>query len=67
MTNVTPVAEAGACCGCAACCEICPVGAISMGVDRFGYPTASVDEEECIQCRMCVKACPMKMLVEDDS
>ncbi|WP_420840253.1 4Fe-4S dicluster domain-containing protein [Caniella muris] len=64
MINVTPVAAAGACCGCAACREICPVGVVSMNQDRYGYLTASVAEERCIHCLRCVKVCPMKMLVE---
>lgn len=45
------------CYGCEACSNICPKSAITMieGYDGFLYPV--IDEDKCINCRMCDKAC----------
>lgn len=45
------------CCGCFACCNICPVDAIHMKVDREGFWYPAVDESECIHCGRCVQVC----------
>lgn len=38
--------------------QVCPVGALSQS--RFNAPT--VDQEKCIQCKKCVKYCPMRAI-----
>lgn len=48
------------CCGCTACKEICPVGAINMIEDDEGFKYPHVDKENCIKCNRCVSVCPNK-------
>lgn len=48
------------CCGCSACMNICPVGAIHMEVDNKGFKYPVIDEKVCIHCGMCKKVCPLK-------
>ncbi len=38
--------------------RLCPVGAITQGLD--GFPV--VDNEACILCGKCVRKCPMKAM-----
>ncbi len=45
-----------ACCGCAACADICPKGAITIQrKNGFDYPV--IDQNLCVQCGMCKKVC----------
>ena len=45
------------CTGCNACVQICPKHCIGHEIkDGFWYPT--VEEQSCIECARCVKACP---------
>lgn len=46
------------CCGCAACCNICPKNAIDMVPDREGFFVPVVDYKKCVNCGLCKKACP---------
>lgn len=48
------------CCGCWACANICPKGAISMIADNEGFKYPQIDNEKCIDCGMCQKVCPIK-------
>ena len=49
-----------ACCGCSACGDICPVGAIHMVSDEEGFRYPEVDEKKCIHCGQCEQVCPIK-------
>lgn len=51
-------------CSNAACAEVCPTGATSIGEDGV----VSVDHEECIGCGSCIKACryDVRTLVESE-
>lgn len=46
------------CCGCTACMNICPVGAIEMQSDEEGFLYPRINEEKCIDCKLCEKICP---------
>lgn len=46
------------CSGCAACCAVCPHGAISMKRDGEGFSYPSVDGAKCRRCGLCERACP---------
>ena len=45
------------CCGCNACVQICPNGAISLVEDEEGFKYPVVDESKCIKCGLCHKVC----------
>lgn len=45
------------CCGCTACCAICPVGAILMRPDEEGFLYPVVDAMKCIRCYKCRTVC----------
>ena len=45
------------CIGCAACMDICALGAISIHCDSEGFYKPQVDDK-CINCGKCLKKCP---------
>lgn len=45
------------CYGCYACEKICPTKAITMVEDEEGFPYPVTNEETCIQCGACERAC----------
>lgn len=45
------------CCGCAACFNACPSGAIKMQADECGFLYPAVDQEKCNQCGICERVC----------
>ena len=47
------------CCGCNACGDICPCGAISYKSDNEGFWYPTVDTMKCIDCHLCEKVCPI--------
>ena len=46
------------CTGCSACVNACPVSAITMEPDAFGFSMPRVNNEKCIKCRKCLISCP---------
>ncbi len=48
------------CCGCLACEDVCPQGAISMTENEKGFFMPSIDEDKCINCGLCLKVCDFK-------
>lgn len=60
MTAAELYSKTEYCCGCSACKEACPEGAIEMreGTDGFVFPF--IDETECIDCGICLKTCNFK-------
>lgn len=47
------------CTGCYACVQRCPKKCISMSADENGFWYPTVNEELCVKCGMCEKACPL--------
>lgn len=47
------------CCGCAACANKCPTGALVMAPDESGFWRPRVDYGKCVECRLCEQACPI--------
>lgn len=47
------------CCGCTACKNICPKGAIEMVEDSEGFKYPQINKEKCIDCGLCKKVCPI--------
>lgn len=59
MSNsVTTIIEANKCLGCQSCVSACPKGAISYGMNGYGFFTARIDEEKCVHCSICLGRCP---------
>lgn len=49
------------CCGCTACCNICPMSAIIMLEDEEGFLYPKINEDKCVCCYNCEKVCPMRL------
>lgn len=47
------------CTGCGACYNICPVNAITMQGDEYGFYKPVIDTKKCINCTVCEKTCPL--------
>ena len=47
------------CCGCTACANICPKGAIEMKEDNEGFLYPTINKDKCIDCGLCKKICPI--------
>jgi formate hydrogenlyase subunit 6/NADH:ubiquinone oxidoreductase subunit I len=48
------------CCGCTACCSVCPKDAIEMKEDDEGFDYPCINPLLCVGCGMCLAVCPMK-------
>ena len=46
------------CTGCRVCEGVCPKHCITMVADEEGFLSATIDEDSCINCGLCVKRCP---------
>ena len=47
------------CCGCNACGDVCPLGAVSFQTDNEGFWYPVVDADKCVDCGLCEKVCPV--------
>ena len=47
------------CCGCEACYNACPKKCIKMIADKEGFLYPQVDQDNCVNCGLCEKACPI--------
>lgn len=59
MIHICPKID---CTGCSACFSICPKEAITMIPDREGFQHPQIDQNLCIDCDLCRKACPALQL-----
>lgn len=46
------------CNGCGGCTVVCPVNAISYELNKYGFFQCYVNEDKCIHCGKCKRACP---------
>ena len=53
------LAQNNNCTGCSACYAACAKGAISMVPDAEGFAHPQIDSAKCVNCGLCVKACPV--------
>ena len=56
MINIT---EKRNCTGCGACINACPKHIITMEDDNDGFTYPKIKVEDCIDCHLCEKSCPM--------
>ena len=54
MINLT---DRTLCCGCSACADACPHGAIRMQADGMGFRYPVVDGTKCVDCGLCEDIC----------
>lgn len=47
------------CCGCSACCSICPQQAITMKPDEEGFLYPEIEQTACVDCGCCAAICPI--------
>ncbi len=52
------IKDKSACCGCAACVQICPKQCISLKEDKEGFLYPTVNRNLCIECGKCETVCP---------
>ncbi|MBE5919033.1 MAG: 4Fe-4S dicluster domain-containing protein [Pseudobutyrivibrio ruminis] len=55
------------CCGCTACYNACPVGAIEMKPDFEGFLYPEINSDKCINCGACERVCPIKQYSEPET
>lgn len=58
MRKMIMIDEPRDCCGCGVCSEVCPVKAINMGQDKYGFVVPKIIKDKCISCGKCRKVCP---------
>lgn len=56
MINIT---DKHNCCGCSACVQACLKKCIKFDEDKQGFRYPVVNKEECIDCGLCEKVCPI--------
>lgn len=47
------------CCGCWACSNVCPKSCINMREDQEGFLYPEVRKDDCVDCHLCEKVCPV--------
>jgi len=61
MENIHKIIESLLCNGCGTCYSICPQSAIKIDKNlKFGIYYASINEDVCINCGLCLKVCHSK-------
>ena len=53
------IIEKSKCCGCNACGDVCPKGAITFQTDKEGFWYPEINQDLCIDCGLCQKTCPV--------
>lgn len=55
------------CCGCAACMNVCPKGAIAMTKDEYGFIYPQINRDKCVECGLCMRVCSFQNKQESGS
>ncbi|MCQ2211396.1 MAG: Coenzyme F420 hydrogenase/dehydrogenase, beta subunit C-terminal domain [Paludibacteraceae bacterium] len=55
--TVSDVVANDECCGCGACVNICPTGAIEYTEDKYGFITPTINQGICVLCGQCLEVC----------
>ena len=59
MIDVSPyISKPEYCTGCMSCVAICPVDAIFISENNYGFDEPIINESRCIGCRLCSLYCP---------
>ena len=58
MTSYIQSGKLQQCYGCRACEQVCAKGAISMQPNEEGFLYPVINQDQCINCGLCVKICP---------
>ena len=58
--NKTAFQNIDNCCGCGACCDICPKNALKLEKNIKGFLYPIFNSDACISCGLCIKVCPMQ-------
>lgn len=53
------IIEKSKCCGCNACGDVCPKGAITFLNDKEGFWYPVINQNLCVDCGLCQKTCPV--------
>mgnify|MGYP002109867899 CR=1 FL=1 len=56
--NISEKVYSDFCYGCGACRNICPVNAVEIEEDGYGFLKARTDNDKCIDCEKCLSVCP---------
>lgn len=56
---IEEICERTQCTGCMACVNICNHDAIKIFIDEEGFERPRIDNDLCIECRLCQKTCPI--------
>ncbi|MCL2864665.1 MAG: polysaccharide pyruvyl transferase family protein [Lachnospiraceae bacterium] len=59
---ITSVLDSKLCTACSACTNMCPMGALYLEADEWGYYRSVIEEKKCIVCGKCEKVCPALIL-----
>lgn len=58
MSNISTIQNQ--CFGCRSCEQVCPQNCITMISSNEGFLYPFIDEEKCVDCNLCLKACPVE-------
>lgn len=53
------ITDKSKCCGCEACVQACPQRCVSFQQDDEGFFYPKVNKDDCIQCGLCERVCPV--------